>query len=167
MRTAAAAAARLLLLPEPLDRALQLRDHRDLPLAHVLLLGERGLRLAQPRAELLAARGEARALLACAGELQLREAQLVAQLDRQRLHLLHRRVALVALVALAGGAQPRHVGLRRSELALRVLPHLVQPYHLALVLLLQRGARGGRRRRGGTHMSAGGGRATKRALDLG
>ena len=76
-------------------------------------------------------RRELGALLTRASQLQLIEAALVLQLNSQRLHLLHCRVALV------GRGNRLHtlkLRLRFRKLSFRQVPRLVDANHLAPVL---------------------------------
>ena len=78
-------------------------------------------------------RRELGALLTRASQLQLIEAALVLQLNSQRLHLLHCRVALV------GRGNRLHtlkLRLRFRKLSFRQVPRLVDANHLAPVLSL-------------------------------
>ena len=109
---------------QPLDHRLQLRDARLLLALPLALLRRERLRLAEPAAQFLDRRRERRALLARARELQLGEAQLVAKLELQRLHLA--QCALVCVV-------PLHLLLRAlGELRLRALVEVVDPRHLGV-----------------------------------
>ena len=116
----------------PLDRLLELVEHRRLLRIEPLEIGHGGLRLRELRAHLLRRLRQLRILLARASELQLGEAALVAQLDHERLHRCDRGVAIAAATGRRLRALALQLHLRRVQLGLGALQELVQP-HLSLL----------------------------------